>query len=86
LKTFSVLTLALNIAKLYYRFPCKSLRPLKNAQFCSSSRKAKILTAGIYGIFRGLKFEPDTEIGQKGVFFKGLFFAFANPILWSLKL
>ena len=23
-------------------------RPLKNAQFCSSSRKAKILTGGIY--------------------------------------
>jgi len=47
-------------------------RPLKNAQFCSSSRKAKILTAGIYRIFRGLKFEPDTEIGQKGTFLKGL--------------
>jgi len=38
-------------------------RPLKNANFCSSSRKAKILTAGIHGVFRGLKFEPDTEIG-----------------------
>jgi hypothetical protein len=48
------------------------VRPLKNAQFCSSSRKAKILTGGIYLIFRGLQFEPDTEIGQKGVFFKGL--------------
>jgi hypothetical protein len=47
-------------------------RPLKNAQFCLSSRKAKILTGGIYGIFRGLNFEPDIEIGQKGVFFKGL--------------
>ena len=47
-------------------------RPLKNAQFCSSSRKAKILTGGIYRIFRGLKFEPDTGIGQKGAFCKGL--------------
>jgi hypothetical protein len=35
------------------------LRPLKNAQFCSSSRKAKILTTGIHLVFRGLKFEPD---------------------------
>ena len=34
-------------------------RPLQNVQFCSSSRKAKILTTGIYWIFRGLKFEPD---------------------------
>ena len=47
-------------------------RPLKNVQFCSSSRKAKISTTGILRVFRGLKFEPDTEIGQKGTFFKGL--------------
>jgi hypothetical protein len=33
--------------------------------------KAKILTAGIHRVFRGLKFEPDAEIGQKGGFFKG---------------
>ena len=46
---------------------------MKNVQFCPSSRKAKILTAGIYGIFRGLKFEPDAEIGQKGTFFKGFY-------------
>jgi hypothetical protein len=26
----------------------KEARPLKNAQFCSSSRKAKILTTGIH--------------------------------------
>jgi hypothetical protein len=31
------------------------LRPLKNGNFCSSSRKAKISTTGIYRIFRGLK-------------------------------
>jgi hypothetical protein len=56
------------------------LRPLQNVQFCSSSRKAKILTGGIYLIFRGLKFEPDTDtlvkhqrsIGQKGMFCNGL--------------
>jgi hypothetical protein len=47
-------------------------RPLKNAQFCSRSRKAKILATGIPRVFRGLEFEPDTEIGQKGAFFKGL--------------
>jgi len=48
------------------------LRPLKNAQFWSSSRKAIILTTGIHWVFRGLKFEPDAGIGQKGTFFKGL--------------
>jgi len=37
----------------------KSMRPLKNVNFCSSSRKAIILTTGIHGVFRGLKFEPD---------------------------
>jgi len=47
-------------------------RPLKNAYFCSSSRKAKILTTGIHRVFRGLKFELDAEIGQKEAFFKGL--------------
>jgi len=30
--------------------------------------KAKILTTGIHGVFRGLKFEPDADIGQKGTF------------------
>jgi hypothetical protein len=50
----------------------KTLRPLKNAQFCLRSRKARILTTGIPVVFRGLEFEPDAEIGQKGVFFKGL--------------
>jgi len=28
-----------------------TLRPLKNAQFCSSSRQAKILTTGIHRVF-----------------------------------
>ena len=45
---------------------------MKNAQFWLRSRKAKTLTTGIYLIFRGLKFEPDAEIGQKGAFCKGL--------------
>ena len=45
---------------------------MQNVQFCSSSRKAKILTTGIYWIFRGLKFESDAEIGQKGMLCKGL--------------
>jgi len=30
------------------------------------------LTTGILEVFRGSKPEPDTEIGQKGAFFKGL--------------
>jgi len=50
----------------------KSMRPLKNVNFCLSSRKAIILTIGIHLVFRGLKFEPDAEIEQKGAFFKGL--------------
>ena len=48
------------------------MRPLKNVNFCLSSRKAIILTTGIHGVFRGLKFEPDAEIEQKWAFFKGL--------------
>ena len=53
---------------------------MKNSNLCSSSRKAKILTTGIYRIFRGLKFEPDTDtlvkhqrsIGHKVPFCNGL--------------
>ncbi|MBU1182742.1 MAG: hypothetical protein KKF00_11385 [Proteobacteria bacterium] len=45
---------------------------MQNIQFCSSSRKAIILTTGIHLVFRGLKFEPDDEIEQKGALFKGL--------------
>jgi hypothetical protein len=48
------------------------MRPLKNAPFYSRSRKAIILTTGIQVVFRGLEFESDAEIGQKGAFFKGL--------------
>jgi len=45
---------------------------LKNVQFCAKSRKTIILTTGIHGVFRGLKFESDAELVQKGAFFKGL--------------
>jgi hypothetical protein len=48
------------------------MRPLKNAQFCSRSRKIIILTTGIPLVFRRLRFESDAEIGQKRAFFKGL--------------
>jgi hypothetical protein len=44
------------------------LRYFQNVQFCPRSIKAKILTAGILGVFRGLKFEPEAEIGQKRMF------------------
>ena len=50
-------------------------RPLKNGNLCLSSRKAIRLrrtTTGIYGIFRGLKFEPAAEIVHKVPFCKGL--------------
>jgi hypothetical protein len=50
----------------------EDLRPLKNTQFCLRSRMARILTTGIPVVFRGLEFESDAEIGQKGAFFKGL--------------
>jgi len=62
-----------------------SARPLKNAQFCSSSRITKILTAGIHLVFRGLKSEFDAEIGQKRVVFKGLLaFCLAIVLLCAL--
>jgi hypothetical protein len=31
-----------------------------------------VVTGGIHAVFRGLKFEPNAEMGQKGVFFRGL--------------
>jgi hypothetical protein len=51
-------------------------RRLKNVQFCFRPRQAKILTTDIHRVFRGLKFEPNAGIGQKGTFFKGLFSPF----------
>jgi len=71
-------------------------RPLINAECCSSSRKARILTAGIHGVFRGLKFSPGTggmdsvfhkagaEAEQKGAFCKG-FDSFYKVIHAALK-
>jgi len=40
----------------------------QNVSVWSRSRRAKILTAGIHGVFRGLQFEPNAEIGQNGAF------------------
>jgi hypothetical protein len=56
------------------------MRPLKNAQFCSSQVEdpallrgnTRVFAIGIPLVFRGLGFESDAEIGQKGAFFKGL--------------
>jgi len=41
------------------------------SNFCSISRNAIILTADIHVVFRGLKFEHDAEIVQKGPFMTG---------------
>jgi len=59
----------LNFRKSHKASPDKQ-RPLKNIQLRPG--KAKNLTTGIHLVFRGLKFEPDTGIGQKGAVFKGL--------------
>jgi hypothetical protein len=56
----------------YWIFFPVNKRPLKNTQFCSRSRKARILTTGIPLVFRGSEFDSDAEIGQKRAFFKGL--------------
>jgi hypothetical protein len=40
----------------------------ENVQFCSWSRNRKHFTAGIPGIFQGLKIETDAELLQKGAF------------------
>ena len=50
----------------------KFLRPLHNKKFCSFSRRAKILTAGILEVFRGLKFDHNGENGENRKLFKGL--------------
>ena len=56
----------------YHGYKFTQRRPLKNAQFRSRSRRMRILTAGIYRIFRGLEPECNAEIGRKGVYFEGL--------------
>ena len=45
---------------------------MRNVQFGSSPRQAKILTTDIHEVFRGLKFEPNAGIVPMGMFFKGL--------------
>ena len=53
-------------------FNFNDMSQFQNVQFCSRSRKEKILTTGIHWVFRGLKFEPDADIGQKGAFWNWL--------------
>jgi len=50
-------------AKLEYEFSNQG--PIINEDFCSRSRPAKKIIAGIFLIFRGLFFEHNAEIGQK---------------------
>ena len=44
----------------------------KGKNFNHSSTICRTYWAGIHRVFRGLKFKPDAEIGQKGAFSKGL--------------
>jgi len=50
----------------------QTLRPSENVQFCSRSKKENILTGDIQKVFRGLKYDSDEEIEQKGTFCEGL--------------
>jgi len=52
----------------------------QNVSVCSRSRKAKILTTGIHVVFRGLKIEPDAEIGQISADFEMGFFEIGSNI------
>jgi hypothetical protein len=73
--TGSLLRVWVDLRRNPAKIPLKGIhseRPFKNVNFCLSSRKAIILTTGIHWVFRGLKFEPDAEIEQKGAFCKGL--------------
>jgi hypothetical protein len=42
-----------------------------NEEFFPRSRRAEILTTGIFGIFRGLKSLPGEEIGKKSHLWTG---------------
>jgi hypothetical protein len=46
----------------------RQFQDVSRLQRDSISRKAKILTTGIHLVFRGIKFELDADIGQKGTF------------------
>ncbi len=59
---------SLKVHHLISRKPVSKRFSSKSALICSRSRKAKILTTGIHVVFRGLKFEPDAEIGHNGAF------------------
>ncbi len=56
------------------------LSQFQNVQFCSRSRKANILTTGIHVVFRGLKYEPDADIGQISVDFERGRFEIGLPV------
>jgi len=47
-------------------------RGLAECSILFKFKEGEILNTGIYWIFRGLKFEPDAKIGQKGTLCKGL--------------
>ena len=55
------------------------MRPLKNVQFRSRSRRVRILTTGIYEIFRGLKSERNEEIVQISADFERGCFSKVSP-------
>ena len=52
----------------HYYFQLRQFQNVSRLQRDSRSRKARILTTGIHLVFRGFKFEPDADIGQKGTF------------------
>ena len=57
----------------HYLFSKKITKNLwEGFSFVQFRCQAQFLTAGIHWVFRGLKFESDAELVQKGVFFKGL--------------
>ena len=62
-----------------------NLCPSTNEEVLSSSRRVKILTTGIHWVFRGLKFEPNTEIGKNGHSWMGTSYA-SPPFAWRSSL
>jgi len=49
---------------------CDYARPLKKAQFCLSSRKARISTTGIYWYFEDWNLSLTQKLGKRGCFAK----------------
>jgi len=71
--------IAFNVSETFFELPISNIsfkmnpsRLLEKFQFCLSSKKKKILTTDIQVVFRGLKSDSDTEIRQKGKFYKNL--------------